>query len=129
MSAAVFDRVLSRVRSPIRLERKHDPFFEKLIASGEWPRSERVAVVRWRVVGPLLAVRFRAVKRPDWTALLTRSAKQPGKWQLTTFDEQGPWGDVVRETAEKALQDGLAGDRWRIECIVDGTGRQIGRRC
>ena len=40
---------------------------------------------------------------------LTASAQQPGKWQLTRFDQAGqPWGDTQYETKGEALLEFLS---------------------
>lgn len=40
-------------------------------------------------------------------AVITPSAKEKGRWQITKFDAKGPIGDSVRDTEKEAVKEGL----------------------
>ena len=58
---------------------------------------------------------IRMLGRGDHWASITLSAKQPGRWQLTWHDGDGPIGDTLRDTIGEviveALRDGYRYDR------------------
>ena len=110
-------------RSPLRLcKHLFDP---------EWldPGDPKFRT-EWHAVGPVRAAKFRCAERPEWFAVLSPSAKEPGRWQLSTFDEQGPWGDVIRDTPDQAIKDGLDGYgcKWMLEAMVTPDGVRCGRK-
>lgn len=65
--------------------------------------------------------RFRDRENPENFALLARSAKGDGGWQMNWFDEKGPWGDVPKPTQCAAVAILSSGNRnyGRIQ-IIDG---------
>lgn len=71
----------------------------------------------WSVPDDADHVLFRHRKDPSRYAILHRSTKKVGMWQLTRFDGDGPIGDVNRDTPMKAVTDGLVGnhDDWILE--------------
>lgn len=71
----------------------------------------------WSVPDDADHVLFRHKKDPSKYAILHRSTKQVGRWQLTRFDEHGPTGDVIRDTPMQAVTDGLVGNHadWLLE--------------
>jgi len=81
---------------------------------------------KWKCVngGAPAMFRHREPDRADWYAILHRSTKEAGKWQLTTFDKDGPWGDVNRKSCDQALEDGDINPRWwKLEKTADLTHR------
>lgn len=74
---------------------------------------------KWECDGTDLRVaQFRSRSDPRWYAILHPSTKEPGKWQLTSFDEKGPWGDVNRKTCAEAIQDEGLNYGWKLEHVV-----------
>lgn len=59
--------------------------------------------------------------------VLHRSTKQPGKWQFSTFDEQGAVGDVNRDSCTRAVNDGIDqyGYRMRLEHVFSRRHGQL----
>ena len=96
------------------------------LLSGREPRGDRILSCRWTVEGSIRGALFRRIKDPTEYAILHLSPKRPGWWQLSKFDAQGAWGDVVRETPDKALADGLDYARWwRLEQVVGAGGVEL----
>ncbi len=125
------------MRSPVYLESKrcgHDT---------KWCR-ESFGTGRWCVRGEIKSAVFRrrstawrnGATVPVWRwGLLHPSAKKPGNWQFTTFDDCGPTGDTERATAELALRngtepgylDGWGGHQWHLRGVVLADGSTMGR--
>jgi len=55
-----------------------------------------------------VAVVLRHPKRPDLVAMITASASEPGRYQLTWADDAGPSGHTTRDTAEEAVAHAVA---------------------
>lgn len=49
------------------------------------------------------AIALRHPRRPDLGALVTASANEPGRYQLTWMDSEGPSGHTTRDTPEAAV--------------------------
>lgn len=118
-------------RSPIRLQKKYDPL---LLALAKRRGTDIKSVPyswRWAAVGPLRAALLRSKKDPRRYAILHRSTRNLGKWQLTLFDECGPFGDINRATPQDALVEGLdgwgSGRTWRLESVVTADGKTYGK--
>lgn len=77
--------------------------------------GDDMLVCRWTCPRGGEPVQFRAKWREDMFAILHRSTKERGRWQLTTFDKDGPIGDVIRSTCEEALYDGGVDRSWKLE--------------
>lgn len=56
----------------------------------------------------LVAIFLRHPRRPDLTAMVTASASEPGRYQLTWADDHGPSGHTTRDTAEEAVAHAVA---------------------
>lgn len=57
--------------------------------------------------GPFaITLRSRWYPDTDWAAV-TLSAKEPGRVQLTRFDDEGPRGDTCHDTIVEALREGM----------------------
>lgn len=55
-----------------------------------------------------VAVVLRHHRRPDLVAMVTASASEPGRYQLTWADDAGPSGHTTRDTAEDAVAHAVA---------------------
>jgi hypothetical protein len=67
----------------------------------------------------IFAVRFRYPIDDDlgkW-ACVTPSAKQPGRWQWTWFNDEGPAGDTCRDSAREVIDEVLR-DGWVPESVT-----------
>ena len=51
-----------------------------------------------------IAITLRHPKRRDLTAMVTASASEPGRFQLTWVDNEGPSGHTTRDTPEEAVR-------------------------
>lgn len=77
----------------------------------------------WRcpVDADLEAAQFRSRKDERRVAILHRSTKYPGEWQISMFDEQGPYADQRGATCDDALRNaGMTSDAsgWKLEEAV-----------
>lgn len=79
--------------------------------------GDDMLVCRWKCPTGGGVVQFRHRKRKDLYAILHPSTKRKGRWQLTSFDDDGPIGDVERATCEEALYDGGITRDYKIEAI------------
>jgi len=55
-----------------------------------------------------IAIALRHPRRPNLTAMVTASASEPGRYQLTWADDRGPSGHTTRDTAEEAVAYAVA---------------------
>ena len=55
-------------------------------------------------VGHPLAIMLKHPTRRDLTAMVTASASEPGRFQLTWVDDEGPSGHTTRDTPEEAVR-------------------------
>lgn len=95
-----------RGRGAPPVEHQCEPMFTpEEIRDLKIPRAEQMERCRWVCTRPFKVASFRAAKDPRQTAILHPSTKEPGKWQLSLFDEQGPWGDRVRSTCSEAADE------------------------
>lgn len=122
-------------RSPVRLVTTMDPVFLEW-ASEETDAAERAHLLRsakksaWQADDRLKMAVFRLRRDPSIYCILHPSTKEAGRWQMSKFDAEGPWGDVVRSTAAQAMKDGLDGwgrSAWKLETVVDTNGRVYGK--
>lgn len=91
--------------------------------------GDDMKVCRWTCPRGGATVQFRSRHRPEWFAILHPSTKQRGKWQVSSFDDRGAIGDVIRDSCEIALYDAGIGRDWKIEEIGrEGLGRARRRR-
>lgn len=51
-----------------------------------------------------IAITLRHPERRDLTAMVTASASEPGRFQLTWVDDEGPSGHTTRDTPEEAVR-------------------------
>ncbi len=66
----------------------------------------------WKPTGEFRAIEF-ASRKTDETAILHRSTKYAGKWQLSFFDDRGPVRDSQHSSAKDALLE-VSPKRWRL---------------
>lgn len=120
----------SRYRSPIYMRKEENEFLKMFgdVLDERERKETKKFVFEWDVRAPIRIACFRSRSRPECTAILHRSAKTPGLWQCTTFDELGPWGDVERKTPQEALKDGLDGwGPWKLVGAVGEDGTVYGK--
>jgi hypothetical protein len=72
---------------------------------GTWYETTQRVACTYKCRRPFRAVRFQAVDAPEEYAILHPSPKVKGKWQLSLFDAEGPWGDRIRDTCSQAAQE------------------------
>ena len=56
----------------------------------------------------MLAVELQHHARADLHAIVTASAQEPGRWQLTWIDDGEPSGHTHRDSAEEAIEAAVA---------------------
>jgi hypothetical protein len=100
--------MVGRPRSPIKVQCIYD-------------RGERL-FCRFRCVAPVRAAEFRSRHDPKEYAILHPSTKpgHRGKWQMSRFDDGGPWGDTIYATCDLAVRDHLPSS-WRLAKVVAGA--------
>lgn len=94
-------------KSPIRLECKR-PFASF---------GDDMRVCQWKCRPGIRGAQFRHRTRKDLYVILHRSTRSPGKWQLTSFDADGPIGDHERSSCDEALYDGYVNEKWKLEAV------------
>lgn len=78
-----------------------------------WPiDDDEPPMLRFRCAPGLKSVKFQHRKDPSEVAILHRSTKFRGKWQLSKFDAKGPWGDTTG-TCDELVKE-LSPERWRL---------------
>lgn len=80
-------------------------------------------ICRWVCRGPVRGAEF--VERPSkrgpgrFRAVLHPSTKQVGRWQVSLFDEDGAFGDSVRDTCTEALDArDITPSRWKLVTVA-----------
>jgi hypothetical protein len=72
------------------------------------------------------AAQFRSTWAPDKYAILHPSSKKPGKWQLSYFDELGPWGDSgLHDTCSAALAEMEHPRDWKLEKVTPAPASRL----
>lgn len=86
-------------------------------ASGMPPKIKRHQLKRfgceWSCARPFRVARFRNLKRPDQYAIVHPATKRAGWWQASLFDADGPYGDRLRDSCDKAVA-ALSPREWAI---------------
>ena len=101
----------------------------KLVCFHPWKDvGDPMKVCKWKVLTPRPTVKFRARYRKDWYAIMHPSTRDPGKCQVTHFDDDGPIGDVTRKDCETALYDMGIGRDWKLERIAKSGNELQGLR-
>jgi hypothetical protein len=62
--------------------------------------------------GKVKVARFEATDSDEY-AILHPSTKKRGKWQLSWFDADGPYGDSERSTCSEAVKE-MSTHRWKL---------------
>lgn len=70
----------------------------------------------------LIAVAMRHPARPDLTAMVTASASEPGRYQLTWADDAGPSGHTTRDTAAEAVRHAVQ-EGYRLDYALSDDAR------
>lgn len=63
------------------------------------------------------AIRLRSRLRSDQWGAITLSAREPGRVQLTFFDDEGPYGHTCRDTVADALVEATDWQGLEVECV------------
>lgn len=100
-------QLFGRRRSPVKLFCKRP--FAKF--------GDDMLVCHWKCRPGIRGAQFRHRKRKDLYVILHRSTRSPGKWQLTSFDSEGPIGDIERSSCDEALRDGGISEKWKLEAF------------
>ena len=75
----------------------------------------------------LVAIALRHPKRTDLTAMVTASASEPGRYQLTWSDDAGPSGHTTRDTAEEAVRHAVE-EGYRLDYAFTDDARIMTER-
>ena len=75
----------------------------------------------------LIAISLRHPKRTDLTAMVTASASEPGRYQLTWSDDAGPSGHTTRDTAEEAVRHAVE-EGYRLDYALTDDARIMAER-
>ena len=103
-----------KIASLLGMKAKKSPV--KLVCKRPWlDVGDDMLICKWKCSANIRGAQFRYRKRPDMFAILHRSTRSPGKWQLTHFDKDGPIGDVERSSCDEALYDGHINRDWKLE--------------
>lgn len=76
--------------------------------------------------GPI-AITLRHPRRRDLIAMVTASASEPGRYQLTWADDEGPSGHTTRDTAEEAVRYALE-EGYRLDTANTDAAREMVER-
>jgi len=75
----------------------------------------------------LVAIALRHPKRPDLTAMVTASASEPGRYQLTWSDYHGPSGHTTRDAAEECVRRAVE-EGYRLDYALTDDARIMAER-
>lgn len=92
-------------RSPIRCVTHHNEILNAKLS--KWVCDE----------SRLLGAKFQDRKLPHHTAVLHRSPKIPGYWQVSYFSDGVPWGDTQYRSCQEAV-GGYVPSRWRLRKVI-----------
>lgn len=70
----------------------------------------------------LIAIALRHPRRPELTAMVTASASEPGRYQLTWSDAAGPSGHTTRDTPAEAVLHAVQ-EGYRLDYALTDTAR------
>lgn len=71
---------------------------------------------RWQCVGDVAAAEFSHRGEPSETAILHKSTKRNGKWQLSFFQSGEPYSDVQDSSCTVLLRE-LPPSLWRLRKV------------
>lgn len=107
-------------KSPIVVSCKPWPFKLR-------PGERRRKLCQWTCASEPRGAEFQH-RRDGRTAVLHRSTKRDG-WQVSTFDERGAIGDIVRPSCNLALRDAaIMPGSWKLKQVVALNGPRRKRR-
>lgn len=75
----------------------------------------------------LIAITLRHARRRDLTAMVTASASEPGRYQLTWMDDAGPSGHTTRDTAAEAVRHAVK-EGYRLDYALTDDARVMAER-
>ena len=76
---------------------------------------------------PPLAITLRHPKRRDLIAMITASVSEPGRFQLTWVDDEGPSGHTTRDTVVEAVRHAVD-EGYRLDTASSGMARSLVER-
>jgi len=91
-------------RNPIHYSPRHNTEIHVLDEAG-WHVILEPSSIEGPDEATIQAVRLIDPDNKDYFALITRSARDPGQWQATRFDERGPVGHTTSDTLIESLND------------------------
>lgn len=74
-----------------------------------------------------IAITLRHPKRRDLVAMVTASASEPGRYQLTWADNDGPSGHTTRDTPEAAVRHAIE-EGYRLDTANSAEAREMVER-
>lgn len=74
-------------------------------------------MLRWRCTSAFRSAQFQERKSPRHTAILHRSTKRKGKWQLTFFEDGNPTSDIQGSSCDELLRE-LRPNSWRLRRAI-----------
>ena len=77
--------------------------------------------------GHPIAITLRHPKRRDLVAMVTASASEPGRYQLTWADHDGPSGHTTRDTPEEAVRHAVD-EGYRLDTANSSEAREMVER-
>ena len=80
--------------------------FAALLARSRADTDARAAKAA-KIVSAGGSVKLTSTRRPEHSALVGPDMSEPGKFRITRFDEQGPFGHTVYSTYKEAVTDAL----------------------
>ena len=96
--------------------------FAALLARSRADTDARAAKAA-KIVSAGGSVKLTSTRRPEHSALVGPDMSEPGKFRITRFDEQGPFGHTVYSTYKEAVTDAL---REGYEPKSEGSGAEVG---
>lgn len=106
---------MKRQKSPVKVVCKRGAFRD-------------MTICKFVCTVPGATAMFKAKHRKDWYAIMHPSTREPGKTQVTLFDDRGPVGDVARKSCEQALDDMEIRPAWWKLSQVAGAPRAVQAR-
>lgn len=80
-----------------------------------WPGGPNID--RWACDARFQSAEFQDRRDPTRTAIVHRSTKYPGAWQVSRFDAEGAVGDSKRSSCAEALRE-VPPTSWRLRTLV-----------
>lgn len=80
-----------------------------------WPGGPNID--RWTCDARFQSAEFQDRSYPNRRAIVHRSTKYTGRWQVSLFDDRGASGDLNRATCAEALRE-VPPASWRLRKLV-----------